>query len=56
MQVKYPISLLSNCLCISTGPKKIPVVPKNNLVGMTSKNGIDFFPEEFIYVAKKFKK
>jgi hypothetical protein len=56
MQVKYPISLFSSCLCVSTGPKKIPVVPKNILIGMTTKNGIDFFPEEFVSVVKKFKK
>jgi hypothetical protein len=41
---------------VSSANKKIPVAPKNMLAGMTSKNGIDFFPEEFIAIAKKSKK
>ena len=36
--------------------KKIPVAPKNILIGMTSKDGINFFPEEFIAMPKKCKK
>lgn len=56
MQIRYPINLLSNCFCVSSASRKIPVAPKNMLTGMTSKNGIDFFPEEFLAITNKCKK
>jgi hypothetical protein len=56
MQIRYPINIFSSCLCLGNGNKKIPLAPKNIKSGMTTKNGINFFPEEFLPLPKKGRK
>jgi hypothetical protein len=47
-----PIKLLSSCFCTG-GSKRISSQALKT--GLTSKNGIDYFPEEFILIPKKKK-
>lgn len=57
IQIRRPIKLLDNCLC-TPGSSNNQNQRRSTAIrgGLTTKNGIDFFPEEFLPDKKKAKK
>ena len=56
MQIRMPISIFSSC-CGAISKKQSSSIQRKPLKnGLVSKNGMDFFPKEFIDFNRKVKK